>query len=138
MNISCEYANLHRMSFITTKFHKILLSGFKGVARTNSFSTIFNFAQISMLKGDIILTKNGMKISCKYLHLCSMPFKTTNYKSFTKFCWAVSEELRSQKTKQNKNKNKKTVLADWKKDWSKTLYPPQLVALGIIKWNYDL
>ena len=31
---SCEYANLHIMSFITTKFHEILLSGFWGVALT--------------------------------------------------------------------------------------------------------
>ena len=33
--ISCGYAYLHIMSFITTKFHKILLSGFRGVALTN-------------------------------------------------------------------------------------------------------
>ena len=33
--ISCGYAHLHIMSFITTKFHEILLSGFRGVALTN-------------------------------------------------------------------------------------------------------
>ena len=32
--ISCGYAHLHIMSFITTKFHEILLSGFRGVALT--------------------------------------------------------------------------------------------------------
>ena len=44
--------------------------------------------------------------------------------SFTKFCWVVSEELRWQ------------VKQDWRTDWltdgSKTLYPQQLVAWGII------
>ena len=40
---------------------------------------------------------------------------------FTKFCWAVSEELRWQEKQ------------DWLTDGSKTLYPPQLVAWGIIK-----
>ena len=32
IKISCGYAHLHIMSFITTKFHEILLSGFRGVA----------------------------------------------------------------------------------------------------------
>ena len=31
---SCKYAHLHIMSFITTTFHKIMLSGFRGVALT--------------------------------------------------------------------------------------------------------
>ena len=34
IKISCGYAHLHIMSFITTKFHEILLSGFRGVALT--------------------------------------------------------------------------------------------------------
>ena len=34
IKISCGYANLHIMSFITTKFHEILLSCFRGVALT--------------------------------------------------------------------------------------------------------
>ena len=34
IKISCVYAHLHIMSFITTKFHEILLSGFRGVALT--------------------------------------------------------------------------------------------------------
>ena len=34
IKISCKYAHLHIMSFITTKFHKILLSSFRGVALT--------------------------------------------------------------------------------------------------------
>ena len=32
--ISCEHENIHCMFFITTKFHEILLSGFRGVALT--------------------------------------------------------------------------------------------------------
>ena len=38
------------MSFITTKFHAILLSGFSGVVLTNCFSSIFHFRQISKFK----------------------------------------------------------------------------------------
>ena len=34
IKISCGYAHLHIMSFIFTKFHEILLSGFRGVALT--------------------------------------------------------------------------------------------------------
>ena len=34
INISCGYAHLHIMSFITTKFHEILSSGFRGVELT--------------------------------------------------------------------------------------------------------
>ena len=35
IKISCGYAHLHIMPFITTKFQEILLSGFRGVALTN-------------------------------------------------------------------------------------------------------
>ena len=35
IRILCIYAHLHIMYFITTKFHQILLSGFKGVSMTN-------------------------------------------------------------------------------------------------------
>ena len=34
IKISCGYAHLHIMSFITKKLHEILLSGFRGVAMT--------------------------------------------------------------------------------------------------------
>ena len=33
-NTICQYAHLHSMSYITTKFHEILLSCFRGVALT--------------------------------------------------------------------------------------------------------
>ena len=36
-SVSCKNAYLHIMSFITTKFHEILLSGFSGVVLTNWF-----------------------------------------------------------------------------------------------------
>ena len=38
------------MTFTTTKFHELLLSGFRGVVLTNGFSTIFYFGQISKFK----------------------------------------------------------------------------------------
>ena len=38
------------MTFITTKFHAILLSGFSGVVLTNCFTSIFHFRQISKFK----------------------------------------------------------------------------------------
>ena len=37
ISISCKNAYLQIMSFITTKFHKIMLSGFSGVLLTNCF-----------------------------------------------------------------------------------------------------
>ena len=53
ISISCKNAYLHIMSFITTKFHAILLSGFSGVVLTNCFSSIFHFRQISKFKKGI-------------------------------------------------------------------------------------
>ena len=50
ISISCKNEHLHIMSFITTKFHAILLSGFSGVVLTNCFSSIFHFRQISEFK----------------------------------------------------------------------------------------
>ena len=37
ISISCKNAYLKIMSFITTKFHEILLSGFSGVVLMNCF-----------------------------------------------------------------------------------------------------
>ena len=74
------------MSYISTKFHEILLTGFRGIPLTNCFSRIFNFGQISKFKRGIIPgNKNYIKISCGYAHVHSMSFITT---SFTKFLWA--------------------------------------------------
>ena len=75
LKISCGYAHLHIMSFITTKFHEILLSGFRGVALTNCFSIIFHFGQISKFKKGVTLRK----ISCGYAHLHIMSFITTKF-----------------------------------------------------------
>ena len=50
LKIFCGHADLHIMSFINTKFQEILLSGFRGVALTNCFSSIFHFGQISKFK----------------------------------------------------------------------------------------
>ena len=54
ISVSCGYAHLHIMFFITTKFHKILLSSFRGVALTNCFGSIFYFGQISKFKKGVI------------------------------------------------------------------------------------
>ena len=58
IRIFCGYAHLHIMSFITTKFQEILLSGFRGVALTNCFSSILNFGQISKFKKGVPPKKN--------------------------------------------------------------------------------
>ena len=68
------------MSFITTKFHEILLSGFRGVVLTNCFSSIFHFRQISKFKKGVTpRKKKGFKISCGYAHLHIMSFITTQF-----------------------------------------------------------
>ena len=46
----CKNAQLHIMSFVTKKFHAVLLSGFSGVVLTNCFSSIFHFGRISKFK----------------------------------------------------------------------------------------
>ena len=71
------------MSFITTQFQAILLSGFLGVAPTNSFSSIFHFGKISKFKKGIIpRKKNRIKISYWYAHLhIIMSFKTTKFQA---------------------------------------------------------
>ena len=43
IKISCGYAYLYIMSFITTKFHEILLSGYGGVALTNCVELYLSF-----------------------------------------------------------------------------------------------
>ena len=100
------------MSFITTKFHEILLSGFRGVALTNCFSIIFHFGQISKFKKGVTLRK---KIESKFpvdMHIYTL--RPSELPSFTKFCWAVSEELRWQENQD--------WWTDWLTDGSKTLY----------------
>ena len=83
------------MSFITTQFQAILLSGFLGVAPTNSFSSIFHFGKISKFKKGIIpRKKNRIKISYWYAHLhIIMSFKTTKFQAIL---LRVLEELRWQ------------------------------------------
>ena len=79
-SISCKNAYLHIMSFITTKFHAILLSGFSGVVLTNCFSSIIHFGQIlKFKKGCNSEKKSGIKIPCGYAHLHIMSFITTKF-----------------------------------------------------------
>ena len=49
------------MSFITTKFHEILLSGFSGVALRTVLSSIFNFGQFSKLKKKGIIPRKKLE-----------------------------------------------------------------------------
>ena len=79
-NISCGHALLHIKSFINTKFHEILFSGFRGVALTKTGSSIFNFNQIfKFKKGVIPRKKNWIKISCGFAYLHIMSFITTKF-----------------------------------------------------------
>ena len=64
------------MSFISTKFHKILLSGFSGADK------LFQFGQISKYKkGRNSDIKNWIKISCGNSHL-HMSCITTKFHFF--------------------------------------------------------
>ena len=60
------------MSFKTTKFQAILLSGFSVVVLTNYFSSIFHFRQISKSKKSVIQRK---KWNQNVLWICT----STNY-----------------------------------------------------------
>ena len=106
ISISCEYAYLHIMSFwiITTKYHAILLSGFRGGVLTNCFSSIFQFRQISKFKKRVIQRKKN-EISCKYAYLHTMSFITTKFQEIL---------LRSFR---GVALTKKTGLTDWLTDW---------------------
>ena len=145
------------MSFITTKFKEILLSGLSGVVLTNCFRSIFHFRQISKFKKGhwsqkkiepkcpvdmhiytlcpLLLQSSGNSVE-RFQRSCANKKNSSNFhfgqiskykkgvtprkkveskfsvdmhiytlcpsllQSFRKFCWAVSEELRSQE-KQN-------------------------------------
>ena len=54
------------MSFIATKFHETLLSGFRGVALTNCFSSISHFGQISKFKKGVIPGKKLKRLRSAY------------------------------------------------------------------------
>ena len=56
------------MSFSTTKFQEILLSGFRGVALTDYFSSIFHFGQISKFKKGVIPRKQWNQ---NFLWICA-------------------------------------------------------------------
>ena len=117
IKISCKYAHLQSLSFITTKFHKILLSAFKGIALTNCFSRIFNFGQISTFKRGITPSK---KMNQKFLIICTSIHHVLNHNVL----WnSFLEELRWHKNQD--------WLTNWRTDGSKSLYPPQLFAWGI-------
>ena len=122
INVYCKYAHLHSMSIIATKIYEILLSGFKGVALTICFSSIFYFGEMSKFKGGIIPSK----LNRNFLQICTLCPSLLH--SVTKFRWEVSKEFRWTKTNKqtNKTKNKKGLT-----DGSKLLHPPQLVAWGI-------
>ena len=96
IRIFCEYAHLHIMSFITTKFHEILFRGFWGVVLRNCYSSLFNFDQISKLKNGIASRKkNWTWIFCNVHSTCICPSLLKSIIT-TKFCSAVLEELHRQ------------------------------------------
>ena len=69
---SCEYAHVHSMSTLTIKLLEILLSGIRGVALTNCFSSISHFGKISKFKRGIIPRKKNLNqnflLTCKTIH----------------------------------------------------------------------
>ena len=79
ISISCKNAYLHIMSFITTKFHEILLRGFSGVALTKCFRSIFYFGQISNFKKGVIPIRKLNQNSCGYAYQHIMSFITTKF-----------------------------------------------------------
>ena len=113
--------DVHIKSFKTTKFHEILLSGFRGVALTNCFSSIFHFGQISKFKKGVIPRK---KWNQNFLWICTSTHYVLHYNKVSGNCWAVSEELRWQTVLSNIfhfgqiSKFKKGVTL-WKKNWIK-------------------
>ena len=58
------------------------LSGFRGVALTNCFSSIFHFGQISKFKKGLIPRKKMNQTSCGYAHLHNMSFITSKFHEF--------------------------------------------------------
>ena len=114
IRISCEYAHLHSMSSITTKFHEILLSSFIGVVLTNYFSSIFHFGKISNLKRGITPRK---KLNPKF-PANMRTFITTKFHKNPVSIFFLSEELHWLK---KPNRTDRLI------DGSKTLYPTQLV-----------
>ena len=64
------------MSFITTKIHEILLSGFREIALTNCFSSIFYFGQISKFKKGITPRK---KLNQNFLWICTSTHYVLHY-----------------------------------------------------------
>ena len=79
------HIDLHIMSFITTKFQEIMLSGFRGVALTNCcFSSIFHFGQIFKFKKSV--TPRKKKESKFPVDECWYTLFPSLLQSFTKFC----------------------------------------------------
>ena len=62
------------MSFVSTKFQEILLSGFRGVSLTTALSSIFHFGQNSKFKKE-----QYIRISCGYALLHITSFITTKF-----------------------------------------------------------
>ena len=109
------------MSFITTNFHEILWSGFRGVALTNWFSSIFQLAKfLSSKMAPLLREKKMNQISCGYAHLHIISFITT---TFHEILWAVTEKLCWQEKQ------------DWRTDLVKNIIASATRCLGIIKIN---
>ena len=90
------YAHVHSIFCITTNFHEIQLSGFRGVALTNCFRNKFLiFVKFLRSKGAAL---PGTKVNQNFLQICaSTHYVHLNYK--------VSEELHWQEKQ------------DWRTDW---------------------
>ena len=99
---------LHINSFITTKFHKILLSGFRGVALTNCFSSIFHFGQISKFKKSVTPRK---KTNQNFLWICT----STHY--VLQFHEVIRNSVERFQRGCADKKSRTDGLTDWLTDW---------------------
>ena len=96
---------VHGMSFTTTKFHEILMSGFRGVVLTNCLSSIFHFGKNSKLKKVVTPEKNmnqNFRWICAFTHYVLHNYKVlgNSVEGFQKSC-----------------ADKKNGLTNWLNEW---------------------
>ena len=147
IRISCGYAHLHIKSFITTKFQEILLSGFRGDLLTTCFSSIFYFGQISKFKKGVTPRERKREDDLSYwtcvqsqllyvaIKICSNQIRKKLNQNFQWICPLTHYVLHNYKVSPYSVERFQRSCADKKNrtdGLTKTLYPPQFVAWGVI------
>ena len=93
--ISCKYAHVSNI-ILSTTWHKVSqnsIERLRGNAMTHYFNSTFNLGKISMFKKGVIRQKNESEFP-ENMHIYTVGLSKSYQLSFTKFCYAVSEELR--------------------------------------------